>query len=55
MNKHGQLAVKWPVRVVQCWTACHVPEMVTDLRGVLARDVTTGKWSRLFLMKVPIS
>jgi hypothetical protein len=55
MNQHGQLSVKCVVRAARCWTAGHVPEMVTDLRGVLARDVIAGKWSRLFLMKVPIS
>jgi hypothetical protein len=27
--------------------------MATDIREILARDITTGKWSRLLLMKVP--
>jgi hypothetical protein len=31
----------------------HAPEMVTDLHGVLVAHVTTWKWSRLLLMKVP--
>jgi hypothetical protein len=53
MNKDGRLSMKNLVRADQSWLVCHGPELVTDLSEILARDITTGKWSRLLLMKVP--
>jgi hypothetical protein len=53
MIRDVRLSMKNLLRADQSWPAGHAPEMATDLREILARDITTGKWSRLLLMKVP--
>lgn len=53
MSRDGRLSMKNLLCADQSWLACHAPEMATDLCEILARDITTGKWSRLLLMKVP--